>query len=134
MSTATGNTERAKFGYLLDLSYQQVKALECEDMFAFDRILAAKKTVVESMRDARGVLAADPTLASVVTRIQDADKMAQRLLYRKVGRVMREMNELNQQSKARGAYGNVRGNMAQRASAKPLGFLPDTPSYLDVKS
>ena len=101
---ATGNTERAKFGYLLELSQEQVQALECDDMFAFDRILAAKRTLIESLSDARGLLAADPTLAGVVTRIQDADKMAQRLLYRKVGRIMREMNELNQQKKARGAY------------------------------
>lgn len=134
MSAATGNTERAKFGYLLDLSYQQVHALECEDMFAFDRILAAKKTVIESMKDPRGVLAADPTLASVVTRIQDADKMAQRLLFRMVGRIMREMNELNQQKKARGAYGGQGKNAAWRAAAKPIGLLPDTPSYLDTKS
>lgn len=130
MSTAAGNTERAKFGYLLDLSQEQIQALECDDLFAFDRILAAKKTVIESMHNAQAVMAADPTLASVVTRIQDADKMAQRLLYRKVGRIMREMNELNQQKKARGAYRSTPGRMA----AKPVGFLPDTPSYLDMKS
>lgn len=130
MSTATGNTERAKFGYLLDLSREQIQALECDDLFAFDRILAAKRTVIESMNDAQAVLAADPTLASVVTRIQDADKMTQRLLFRKVGRIMREMNEVNQQKKARGAYRNTMG----REAAKPLGFLPDTPSYLDTKS
>ncbi len=130
MSSATGNTERAKFGFLLELSQEQIRALECDDMFAFDRILAAKRTVIESMNDAQAVLSADPTLVSVVTRIQDADKMAQRLLYRKVGRVMREMNELNQQKKARGAY----PPSGQRAAAKPIGFLPDTPSYLDVKS
>jgi len=130
MSITAGNTERAKFGYLLALSQEQVQALECDDLFAFDRILAAKRTVTESMHNAQAVLAADPTLVSVVTRIQDADKMAQRLLYRKVGRIMREMNELNQQKKARGAY---RGG-AGRAAAKPIGFLPDAPSYLDMKS
>jgi len=130
MSLATGGTERAKFGYLLDLSREQIQALECDDMFAFDRILAAKRTLIESLRDARGVFAADPTLASVVTQIQDADKMAQKLLYRKVGRIMREMNELNQQKKARGAYRTT----PSREGTKPLGFLPDTPSYLDVKS
>ena len=130
MSLAAGNTERAKFGFLLELSQEQIQALESDDMFAFDRILAAKRTVVESMRDARSVLAADPTLASVVTRIQDADKMAQRLLYRKVGRIMREMNELNQQKKARGAYRTA----GERAPTRSIGFLPDAPSYLDTKS
>lgn len=129
MSIATGNTERAKFGFLLELSLEQVQALEMDDLFAFDRILAAKRTIIESLHDARSVMASDPTLAGVVTRIQDADKMAQRLLYRKVGRIMREMNELNQQKKARGAYRPSPGR-----KAKPIGFLPDTPSYLDVKS
>ena len=128
MSTASANTECAKFGYLLELSLEQIEALECDDMFAFDRILAAKRTLIESLSDARSTLNADPTLAGVVTRIQDADKMAQRLLYRKVGRIMREMNELNRQKKARGAYGTPAG------PKRAIGFLPDTPSYLDTKS
>lgn len=127
MSTAA-NTERAKFGYLLELSQEQIQALECDDLFAFDRILAAKRTLIESLSDARGTLAGDPTLEGVVARIQDADKMAQRLLFRKVGRIMREMNEMGRQKKARGAYGDA-------AQPKPpLGFLPDTPRYLDTQS
>jgi hypothetical protein len=130
MSLMTGNAERAKFGYLLELSQEQIKALESEDMFAFDRILAAKGAIIESLRDTRSLMAADPTLAGVVTRIQDADKLAQRLLYRKVGRIMREMNELNQQTKARSAYQATRPLVKSR----PLGFLPDTPSYMDTKS
>ena len=130
MSLVTGNAERAKFGYLLDLAQEQVQALECDDLFAFDRILAAKRTVIESLRDPRSLMASDPTLISVVARIQDADKMAQRLLYRKVGRIMREMNEVNQYQKARGAYGSLKS----RRQNRPIGFLPDTPSYMDVKS
>ena len=120
-------TERAKFGYLLDLAKDQIQALESDDMFAFDRILAAKRTLIESLSDARATCAADPTLAGVVSRIHDADKMAQRLLYRKVGRIMREMNELNQQKKARGAYSPT-SHPARAAS-----FRPDTPSYMDLK-
>jgi len=129
MTMAAGSTERAKFGYLLDLAQEQIQALESDDMFAFDRILAAKRSLIEGLRDPRGQIAADPTLVGVVSRIQDADKMAQRLLYRKVGRIMREMSELNQRKKTHDAY-----QSAPTRLAKPLGFLPDTPSYLDVKS
>jgi len=129
MSTAAANTERAKFGYLLELSQEQVQALECDDMFAFDRILAAKRIIIESLTDVRSTMAADPTLTGVVTRIQDADKMAQRLLYRKVGQVMRQMDELNRQEKARGAY-----QTKAAPQRRPLGLLPDTPSYVDMKS
>lgn len=130
MSLSTANTEHAKFGYLLDLAQEQIQALESDDLFAFDRIIAAKNTLIQSLHDPRSLLASDPTLTSVVTRIQDADKMAQRLLFRKVGRIMREMNEINQYKKARGAYAGLK----TRQQSHPIGFLPDTSSYMDVKS
>ncbi len=129
MTLAAGNTERAKFGYLLELSHEQIQALESDDFFAFDRILAAKRTLIESLTDGRALMASDPTLAGVVARIQDADKMAQKLLYRKVGRIMREMNELNRQKKVREAY-----QTGAKHPTRPIGFLPDTPSYVDTQS
>ena len=128
MSLATGNAERAKFGYLLELAQDQVTALETDDLYGFDRILAAKRTIIESLHDTRSLMAADPTLEGVVARIQDADKLAQKLLYRKVGRIMREMDTLNRQQKARSAYGDS-ASPAKRA----IGFLPDTPTYMDAK-
>ncbi len=51
MTMAAGNPERAKFGYLLDLAQEQIQALESDDMFAFDRILAAKHSLIASLRD-----------------------------------------------------------------------------------
>ena len=129
MSLATGNAERAKFEYLLELAQDQVTALETDDLYGFDRILAAKRTIIESLHDTRSLMAADPTLEGVVARIQDADKLAQKLLYRKVGRIMREMDTLNRQQKAHSAYGDT-VSPAKRA----IGFLPDTPTYMDAKS
>jgi hypothetical protein len=96
MSLMTSNTERAKYGYLLQLSQDQIKALEVDDLFAFDRILSAKRSVIESLSDSQTLVAADPTLVTLVSEIEDTDKAAQRLLYRKLGRIMREMSELNQ--------------------------------------
>lgn len=130
MSLATRNAERTKFKRLLELSSQQIMALESDDMLGFDEILAAKRTLIESLHDAKGILSADPTLESVVSRIQDADKVAQKLLFRKVGQIMREMNNLNQQEKARGAYARERA----KTPPKPIGFLPDTPMFMDVRS
>lgn len=129
MSLATGNAERAKFGYLLELALEQVTVLETDDLYGFDRILAAKRVIIESLHDTPSLIAADPTLEGVVARIQDADKLAQKLLYRKVGRIMREMDTLNQQKKARGAYTDN-----SPPAKRVIGFLPDTPSYLDAKS
>lgn len=130
MSLATRHAERGKFKRLLELSGRQVAALEADDMLAFDGILAEKRAVIESLQDARGLFALDPTLESVVSRIEDADRAAQRLLYQKVGQIMREMNSLNQQEKARGAYRREH----PAASPKPVGFLPDTPMFMDVRS
>ena len=129
MSLTTRTSDLKKFKTLLELAQQQIAALDADDMPAFDTILAKKRTLIESLQDAHGLLDADPSLATVVARIQDADRAAQRLLYRKVGLIMREMNSLNQQEKARGAY------RSERPSApKPVGFLPDTPMFMDVRS
>ena len=127
MSLTTGNSERAKFGYLMELALEQITALETDDLIAFDRILGAKRSIIQSMHDTPSLLAADPTLEGIVVQIQDADKMAQKLLYRKVGRIMREMDALNRQKKARGAYREDRAN-----ANRTIGLLPDTPSYLDA--
>ncbi len=127
MSLASSGAERAKYGYLLQLAREQVQALEADDMFAFDRILAAKQTLIGSLTDGRALLAADPALRRQVTQIQEMDRTAQRLLYRKVGRVMREMAELQQFKKARRAYGPRALPPAQR-------LQPGAASFLDQRS
>jgi hypothetical protein len=128
MSLASKNTERAKYGYLLQLAHDQVKALEAEDMFGFDRILKAKGVLIASLVDARTLIAGDPILRKQVTQIQELDKTAQRLLYRKMGRIMREMSELQQFKKAKRAYA--------RPAATPTvtRFRPDESSFLDRRS
>ena len=130
MSLAARNADREKMKRLLMLSLQQIKILEADDMLAFDAVLAEKRALIETLKDGPAMLAADPSLAALVSRIQDADKAAQRVLYQKVGRVMREMNRINRQEQARGAYHQAR----PAASPKPLGFLPDTPTFMDVRS
>lgn len=127
MSTASAATERAKLTYILDLSRDQIQALEADDFSAFDRILAAKRSLIGGLTETRHLVATDPALASVVTAIRDADGMAQRLLYRKVGRVMREINEMNQYKRARGAY-------ASRLSPYPASLSPDASRFMDRKS
>jgi len=127
MSTASAAAERAKLTYILDLSREQVQALEADDFSAFDRILAAKRSLIGGLTETRHLVATDPALATVVSAIREADGMAQRLLYRKVGRVMREMNELNQYKRARGAY-------AARLSSNPVSLAPDASRFMDMKS
>ena len=128
MSLASNSAERAKYGYLLQLAREQVQALESDDFFAFDRIIAAKRALIGSLVGARALLAVDPLLQKQVTQIQELDAAAQRLLYRKVGRIMREMAELQQFKKAHRAY--------RRPERRPVParFAPDASSYMDRRS
>ena len=125
MSLSSRSAERAKYGYLLQLAREQIQALETDDLFAFDRILAAKRTLIESLTDGRTLVASDPVLQKQVAQIQEIDASVQRLLYRKVGKIMREMAELQQFKKARRAYG---------LRPSPKHFSPDTPKFLDRHS
>jgi hypothetical protein len=128
MSLSSKSAERAKYDYLLELARDQIKALESDDVFAFDRILSAKRTLIEGLVDARNLVATDPVLQKQVTQIQDLDKMAQKLLYRRLGRVMREMAELQQFKKARGAYGRTAASTPHRR------FRPGEATFLDQRS
>jgi hypothetical protein len=130
MSIVARNAERAKLKRLLELSQQQIKTLESDDMLAFDEVLAEKRVLIESLPDGQAVLNADPSLGTVVARIQDADKAAQRLLYQKVGLIMREMNRANQQEKARSAYRRE----TPAGPPKPIGFLPNSSTFIDARS
>ena len=80
----------------LQFAQEQIKALEADDMYAFDQILAARRTILDSLVDVRAQVAADPALQTLATRIQECDRSAQRLLYRKVGGIMRSLSELQQ--------------------------------------
>ena len=131
MSLASKSTECAKYGYLLQLARDQVKALETDDMFGFDRILSAKHVLIESLVDARSLISTDPVLSKQVAQIQELDKTAQRLLYRKVGRIMREMSELQQYKKAHRAYGRER---PCAAAPSIIRFRPDESNFVDRRS
>ncbi len=130
MSLTARSAERANFTALLALAQQQIQALDADDMLLFDEILAKKRTLIESLTHSRGSVSGDEVLESLVSRIEDTDKAAQRLLYAKVGVIMREMNRVNQQERARGAYRRETPPPVRR----PIGFLPDTPMFIDARS
>ncbi len=127
MSLAGISGDREKFDFLLQLSLEQIRALEADDMNAFDHILAAKNTIIASFQDAGSLVASDSTLVNVILHIQDADKSAQRLLYRKTGRIMRQLTEIGRLGRARFAYQSPGG---VRAEAPP----PDASRFMDRKS
>jgi hypothetical protein len=130
MSLTSAGPECVKFDYLLKLSQEQIRALEIDDMPAFDRILAARRTLIESLVDTRALIESDPTLQTKVAHIQECDRSAQRLLYRKVGKIMRTLSELQQAKKARRAYYRP----GPSAASGGYQIQPDTPRFLDRKS
>ena len=67
---------------------------------------------------------------TIADQIQECDHSAQRLLYRKVGRIMRALSELQQARKARRAY--VTGGSSATPGASP--FRPGTPRFIDQQS
>ncbi|HEX5322252.1 MAG TPA: hypothetical protein VFW40_00600 [Capsulimonadaceae bacterium] len=130
MSLTSSFNERAKYQYLLQLSNEQVRALKLGDMPTFDRILAAKRAIIDSLVDMKNLVRNDPTLRTVVEQIVQNDHIAERLIYRKMGRIRRELSEIHQFKKARRAYGR------NSAKIKPGGFIVDenTPRFLDKAS
>jgi len=130
MSLAAHTSEREKYYQLLQLAQDQIKALEMDDLFEFDRIVAVKDEVIKSMGDSTGLLDTDPALASVCSEIQDRDKTAMRLLFDRLGRLKRQISELNQYQTARAAY----RVSAQQLTEQGRIFANGAPRIVDRKS
>jgi hypothetical protein len=96
--------EREKYYRLFQLAQDQVRALEADNRFEFDRIIAVKDEIIKSFGDTAGLLEADPALATIVEQIQDRDRTAMLLLHDKFGRLKRRMAEMNQNKAARAVY------------------------------
>ena len=80
MSLASASAERDRLKYLLQLAHEQIKALEADDSFALDRILAARGAIIDSLGALRAPDAAAPTLRTMAAQIQECDRSAPRLL------------------------------------------------------
>ena len=130
MSLAANTTEREKYYQLLKLTQEQIKALEMDDLFEFDRIMAVKDEILSSLGDTTGLLEADPALATVCAEIQDRDKAAMRLLFDRLGRLKRQISELNQYQTARSAY----RTSAQHLTEQGRLFANGAPRLIDAHS
>lgn len=130
MSLSSATNERAKYNYLLRLSGEQVRALKLGDIATFDRILAAKRAIIESLVDGRNMVKNDPTLMTMVQQIQENDRTAEKLLYRKIGYIRRQLSEIHQFKQARRAYGKNSAKM----NRTPFGVDENTPRFFDKAS
>lgn len=130
MSLTSTLNERAKYNYLLQLSGEQIRALKLGDMATFDRILSAKRAIIESLVDGRSMVKNDPTLLGIVQQIQENDRAAEKLLYRKIGYIRRQLSEIHEYKKARRAY----GRSSTRISRGPFIVDENTPRFFDKAS
>jgi len=130
MSAASTLNERAKYTYLLHLSNEQVRALKLGDIPTFDRILAAKRAIIESLVEARNMVKNDPSLMTVVDQIRLNDQAAEKLLYRKIGYIRRQLTDIHQFTRARRAY----GRNSARITTAPFVIDEDTPRFFDKAS
>lgn len=132
MSLTAYKSERDKYYDLLKLSQDQITALETDDMFEFDRILAAKDSIIKSMGNPTSLLESDPGLASVATQIQERDKTAQRLLFEKLGRLKRQMADLKQSQLAKNAYNRTTRSHASLSAV--MAVPPDAAKLMDKRA
>jgi hypothetical protein len=130
MSLSAYSTEREKYYLLLQLSQEQIKALEMDDLFEFDRIMQAKDDIIRSFGATSGLIDADPALASICSEIQARDTTAMRLLFDRLGKLKRQIAELNQYQTARNAYRSTANVTAPQARI----FANNTPRFIDRHS
>jgi hypothetical protein len=125
----TISRERDKYYRLLQLSSDQLDALQKDDMAGFARIMADKDALIASFGDGDGLLDNDPSLSSVVAQIVERDATAKSLLVSKLDRVRQQISELNRCTAARSAYGKSRHAVRRL----PFVVAPDTPRFVDTK-
>jgi len=97
---------------------------------ALDRIMLAKKSIIENLRDPQGLMKSDPSVVTIVDQIKAAEIESQEILQGRINVVKQKLNEINRQQGARKAYRRY------PAGTHRLGFTVDqyTPRFIDRAS
>ena len=104
MSIQRNLSERAKYTYLLQLSSEQLRAIERNDMIAFDQILLAKGAIIESLGDPASLIASDPSLAEIIEKLKASEIEAQKKLNVLLNEIKVKLNTAQSFRRARHAY------------------------------
>jgi hypothetical protein len=116
---------RSKFESILELSEDQLKALQCGNMPGFQHALAAKGAVIESMVGALTKPITDPIILAMVTKIQENEQKSESLIRQRLEGTRNELIKHEQTRSATKVYGKV--------GKKQPDFIPtsDTPVMFD---
>jgi predicted subunit of tRNA(5-methylaminomethyl-2-thiouridylate) methyltransferase len=128
MSIFDNMEERAKYTYLLQLSKEQIRAIEERDNYAFDRLLRAKHAIIKSLVNAQNFVASDPTMPGVIAEIKASEAEAERILTERMTKIKRELTAIHAQKHARNAYRKY------KPAPRMLGGMQvdrNTPRYID---
>ncbi|MDR3707237.1 MAG: hypothetical protein P4L33_02975 [Capsulimonadaceae bacterium] len=104
MAITRNLSERAKYTYLLQLSQEQIRAIERNDMHAFDQILLAKGSIIESLADPAELIKADPSLETIIERLKASEIEAQEKLNVLLNEIKTKLNTAQSYKQARHAY------------------------------
>ena len=130
MSIGGSLSERAKYTYMLHLCREQIRVVSMGDMLALDRIMLAKKAIIESLNDPQSLMRNDPSVITIIEQIKQAEIESQSALQERMNVVKKKLTEVTKQQGARRAYRRY------PASTHRMGFTVDqyTPRFIDRAS
>jgi len=120
--------DRDKFDSILQLSHEQIEAIDSGDFERFQSILTRKGELIGSMQNTQSVIDTDPTVKGVIEQIKASEHDAEALLRTRLEGVKRQLTDLRQFQTA--------GSQYRRATRKTPKFAtePNTPMLFDYRS
>jgi hypothetical protein len=128
MAPTTTAQNRAKFDKILQLSRDQYRAIESNDLDKFRSILTAKGDLIGSLSGTRQVVEQDPSIHAVIEQIKESEKKAENLLSQRLETIGLQLTEIHRARAAKCEY--------RKVNRKLPSFVPDpnTPMIFDRRS
>jgi hypothetical protein len=128
MPTQQTWTEDAKIKFILQLSRDQIRALQANDFPTFQRILTAKGAVIGSLRPGNAMAEREPAVRAMLKQIKDSEHEAERLLTKQLGSIQDRLSDIKRAKQARRAYRKIERKLPK--------FVPttETPLMFDLRA
>jgi hypothetical protein len=125
MSTNQLFNLRSKFESILELSQDQLAALQNGDVMRFRHALAAKGAVIESIAGSMDNPITDPATLAIIENIQESERQSEILIKTRLSTTRQELAQMEQSKAATKAY--------TKLSRKTPSFVPslETPLMFD---
>ncbi len=131
-NTPQSSAERAKYHAILQLSQQQIAALESDNFAVFQALLTAKGKLITNLEQAGTLLESDASFAALVERIRSCEQRSETLLTARLNQTRLRLGELRERKTARRAYESA--ERRRSLSLAPTLAVADTPRLFDLHS